>query len=160
MPIPFRHTAGFGKRVEYWIIGRMLKEGIDVYVPLVDDNAIDAIVRRPDGSFIELQIKARSSDVKLGDAALFSAISHEARPNYWFVFYAERLDMLWILSSEEFITEAVQNRTGKNAGKRSLWFNGTKTDRVTGQKVEYPKSRYDRYRTTSFSRLMMQGYSS
>jgi len=26
----FRHSAGFGKRIEYWIIGRMLKEGMDV----------------------------------------------------------------------------------------------------------------------------------
>ena len=39
----FRHSAGFGKRIEYWIIGQMLKEGIDVYVPLVDDDAIDAV---------------------------------------------------------------------------------------------------------------------
>ena len=31
----FRHSAGFGKRIEFWIIGRMLKEGLDVYVPLV-----------------------------------------------------------------------------------------------------------------------------
>jgi hypothetical protein len=38
----FRHSAGFGKRIEFWIIGQMLKEGLDVYVPLVDDNAIDA----------------------------------------------------------------------------------------------------------------------
>jgi len=37
----FRSTAGFGKRIEYWIIGRMLKEGMDVYVPLVDDHAVD-----------------------------------------------------------------------------------------------------------------------
>jgi hypothetical protein len=35
----FRHSAGFGKPIEYWIIGRMLKEGLDVYVPLVDDSA-------------------------------------------------------------------------------------------------------------------------
>jgi hypothetical protein len=53
----FRHTAGFGKRIEFWIIGRMLKEGLDVYVPLVDDNAIDAVIRKPNGSFIEVQIK-------------------------------------------------------------------------------------------------------
>ena len=65
----FRHSAGFGKRIEFWIIGQMLKEGLDVYVPLVDDNAIDAIVRRPDGSFVEVQIKARSRDVAPGDAA-------------------------------------------------------------------------------------------
>ena len=54
----FRHSAGFGKRIEYWIIGLMLKEGIDVYIPLVDDDAIDAVVRRADGSFITVQIKA------------------------------------------------------------------------------------------------------
>ena len=47
---PFRHTAGFGKRIEYWVVGRMLKEGMDVYLPLVDDQAVDAIVRRQDGS--------------------------------------------------------------------------------------------------------------
>jgi len=33
----------------------MLKEGIDVYFPLIDDNGIDAVIRRPDGTFIEVQ---------------------------------------------------------------------------------------------------------
>jgi hypothetical protein len=28
----------------------MLKEGIDVYVPLVDDHAVDVIIKREDGS--------------------------------------------------------------------------------------------------------------
>ena len=81
----FRHSAGFGKRIEYWIIGQMLKEGLDVYVPLVDDDAIDAVIRRSDGSFITAQIKARSKDVIAGDAALFAAIPHERRKNYWFI---------------------------------------------------------------------------
>ena len=58
MALPFRHTAGFGKRMEYWTIGRMLRDGLDVYVPLVDDDAIDAVVRRSDGTFITMQIKA------------------------------------------------------------------------------------------------------
>ena len=26
----FRNSAAFGKRMEYWIIGRMLKAGLDV----------------------------------------------------------------------------------------------------------------------------------
>lgn len=42
----FRHSAGFGKRMEHWIVGRMLKEGLDVYLPLVDDDAIDAVIRK------------------------------------------------------------------------------------------------------------------
>jgi hypothetical protein len=42
----FRHSAGFGKRIKYWVVGEMLKEGIDVYMPLVDDMAIDAVIRK------------------------------------------------------------------------------------------------------------------
>jgi hypothetical protein len=102
MSITFRHSAGFGKRIEYWIIGQMLKEGLDVYVPLVDDDAIDAVIRRLDGTFVTVQIKARSKDVIQGDCALFAAIAHELRENYWFVFYSERLDMTWIIAKTSY----------------------------------------------------------
>ena len=149
----FRHSAAFGKRIESWVIGLMLKEGLDVYVPLVDDDAIDAVIRRTDGSFVTVQIKARSKDVILGDAALFAAIPHELRENYWFVFYSERMDLTWIMSSEEFIENSVQNKTGKNAGKRSIWFNGTKKDKVTGQSVEYCKEQFEKYLANDFSKL-------
>jgi hypothetical protein len=153
MAHPFRHSAGFGKRIEYWVIGRMLKEGLDVYVPLVDDDAIDAVVKRGDGSFITVQIKARSRDVIEGNAALFAAIPHELRDSYWFVFYSERMDTTWIMTSQEFISEAAQNKTGKNKGKRSIWFNGTKTDKETGRKVEYCKSQFEKYVAKNFNRL-------
>jgi len=149
----FRHSAGFGKRIEYWIIGKMLKEGLDVYVPLVDDDAIDAVVRRKDGKFITVQIKARSNDVIEGDSALFAAIPHEIRENYWFVFYSERLDAIWIMTSKEFIEESVQNKTGKNIGKRSIWFNGKRKNKKTGIKEEYRKERFEKYFSLSFSRL-------
>lgn len=154
--LPFRHSAGFGKRIEFWIIGRMLKAGMDVYVPLVDDNAIDAVVRRADGSFVEVQIKARSNSVKLGDGALFSAIPHEVRTNYWFVFYSERLDRMWIMISAEFVAESYQNKTGKNKGLRSIWFNGTKMNRLTGVPEEYPKERFAAYEATDFQRILIK----
>ena len=78
------HNAGFGKRIEYFIIGKMLKEGLDCYVPLVDDDGIDCVIRQGNGRYIEVQIKARSKDVKMGDAALFAALEHEPRDNYFF----------------------------------------------------------------------------
>jgi hypothetical protein len=149
----FRHSAGFGKRIEYWVVGLMLKEGLDVYVPLVDDIAIDAIVRRKDGSFAEIQIKARSKDVISGDAALFAAIPHESRTNYWFVFYSERLETIWIMTSEEFVSESVQNKAGKNVGLRSIWFNGRRKNKATGDFIEYVKSRYEKYIAHDFSRI-------
>ena len=153
MSQPFRHSAGFGKRIEYWIIGLMLKEGMDVYVPLVDDHAVDAIVRRKDGSIAIVQIKARSSTVKMGDASLYAAIPHEHRHDYWFVFYSERLATTWIMTSGEFIAESVQNKTGNNIGLRGIWFNGTRTDKSTGKKIEYVKDRYLKYVAYDFSRI-------
>ncbi len=142
--------------MEYWIIGRMLKEGLDVYVPLVDDHAVDAIIKRADGSTALVQIKARSKDVLFGDGALFAAIPHpELRQNYWFIFYAERLDLTWIMTSEEFIRESLQNKTGKNAGLRSIWFNGRRRNRGTGSPEEYCKPRWEKYLANDFSRIML-----
>jgi hypothetical protein len=142
----FRHNAGFGKRMEYYVISRMLEQGLDVYIPLIDDFAIDAVVRKKNGSFVELQIKARSKDVKFGDAALFAAITHERRSNYYFVFYSHRLDKLWILSSEDFIKEAAQNKNGINKGKRSIWLNG----RDTKNNSEHPHPRFNKYLYDNF----------
>ncbi len=153
MTISFRHSAGFGKRIEYYIIGLLLKEGLDCYVPLVDDDGIDVVIRKQDGSFIEVQIKARSKDVKEGDAALFAALTHEQRDNYFFIFYSERLETIWIMSSEEFLKECVTNKTGKNVGKRSIWFNGKKKDPITGESKEYAKPQYDKYRVNDFSKF-------
>jgi CTP:phosphocholine cytidylyltransferase-like protein len=132
----------------------MLKEGLDVYVPLVDDFGIDAVIRKHDDQFIEVQIKARSTTVIDGDAALFAAIYHpKVRENYYFIFYSERLDSTWIMSSEEFVNEAVQNKTGKNVGKRSIWFNGKKRHKSTGKLVEHPYPRFEKYRVEDFSRF-------
>lgn len=149
----FRHSAGFGKRMEYWIAGLMLKEGIDIYMPLIDDNGIDAVVRREDGTFVEIQIKARSKNVVMGDAALFAAITHEYRENYFFVFYSERLDSFWIMSSKEFIEESVQNKSGKNVGKRAIWFNGKKKNRETGVYTEHCHERFNKYLASNFQRF-------
>jgi hypothetical protein len=154
MGVKFRHSAGFGKRMEFWLIGRMLKEGLDIYVPLVDDRGVDAVIRKRDGAFIEVQIKARSNEVKIGSSGLFAAIDHpQPRKNYFFVFYSERLDATWIMSSEEFIAEANQNKTGINAGRRTVWLNGMKTDKATGVKVEYPRPQFEKYRTTDFAQF-------
>lgn len=149
MSIPFRNSAAFGKRIEYYVAGLMLKEGLDVYLPLVDDDAIDAVVKRPDGRFVEVQIKARSKTVSFGDAGLFAALTHEVRKNYWFVFYSERMETIWIMSSKEFISEASQNKLGKNPGKRSIWFNGKNSK----SESEHVKPQYQKYVAESFRRI-------
>lgn len=119
----YRHKASFGKRIEHYLIGQMLKEGLDVYIPMVDDDAVDAVVKRPDGKYVEIQIKARSKDVGKGNSELFAAINHKSRDNYWFVFYSERLNVMWILTSQEFLDKASRNTKAgsKNIGKYSIY---------------------------------------
>ncbi|SVC46115.1 uncharacterized protein METZ01_LOCUS298969 [marine metagenome] len=147
---PFRDLASFGKRMEYKIIAEMLLEDLDIYLPLVDDDAIDAVVKKPDGSFVEVQIKARSEGVQFGTAALFAAISHRPRKNYWFIFYSESMEKKWTLSSKEFIKESSQNKKpAKNEGKRTIWFNGKNTK----TKKEHVKPQFEKYLTTSFDRI-------
>lgn len=151
----FRHAAGFGKRIEYWIIGRMLKAGLDVFVPLVDDDAIDAIVTRGDRPFALVQIKARSKDVQKRSAALFAAIPHDkVRENYWFVFYSERMDKTWIMSSKEFVAEAYQNKTGKNKGLRSICLSRTRKDHANGRDLDYCNRKFEKYLAEDFRRLL------
>ena len=153
MGFSFRSSAGFGKRMEYNLVGKMLMEGLDCYLPLVDDHGVDCVIKKADGTFIEVQIKARSNEVTDGDAALFSAIVHDYRPNFYFVFFSERLNTMWIMSSEEFLQEGVTNKTGKNAGKRSIWFNGNRKNKETGKKQEYCYERFNKYIATDFSRF-------
>lgn len=45
-------------------------------------------LKRLDGRFVEMQIKARSKSVSFGGGALFAALTHELRETYWFVFYS------------------------------------------------------------------------
>ena len=85
---------------------------------------------------------------------LFAAIPHELRQNYWFVFYSERLESKWIMTSAEFIEESHQNKKGKNAGKRSIWFNGNRRDKKTGVVGPNPKPRFERFRQEAFERLL------
>ena len=153
MGISFRHSAGFGKRMEYNLVGKMLMEGLDVYLPLVDDHGVDCVIKKENGTFIEVQIKARSNEVTNGDVALFAAITHELSPNFYFVFYSERLNKMWIMSSEEFLQECVTNKKGKNLGKHSIWFNGNRIDKETGKKKEYCKEKYNKYVCSDFSRF-------
>jgi hypothetical protein len=158
MPTKYRHSAGFGRRMEYWLIGQMLREGLDVYVPVVDDIGVDAVIRKADNSFIEVQIKARSHEVKFTSAALFAAIDHPLpRKNYYFVFRSERLDKMRIMSSEELIAESSQIKSGRNKGLRAIWLNGRRTNRATGQREEFPRLRFEKYIAADFSRFKKEG---
>ncbi|MDZ7542964.1 hypothetical protein GNF83_17610 [Clostridium perfringens] len=44
------------------------------------------------------------------------------------------------MSSEEYLSECITNKTGKDIDKRSIWLNGCRKNPVTGESEEYSKN--------------------
>jgi len=156
----FFNLAGFGRRMEFWIIGEMLRQGLDVYRPLVDDKGIDAIVRRPDGSYAEVQIKARSKDIAEKQAGLFAGIWCEPNPNYWFIFHSAHIGesgKMWLMTAAEFMEYASHHTRGKHAGAWTIHLSGVRRNEKTGEREAYAKPQFEKFSCTSFERLLAGG---
>ncbi len=136
----FRSSASFGKRQEYSVVARLLKEGMDVYMTLIDDQGIDCVVRKDSKTYYDIQIKARSKDALPIDAGRFAAMTIvDPRPNYYFIFYSEQADRLWIMPSEDLVKIASRNKQGNNIGKYHILFTGVKEGKV------YPLDKFKKY---------------
>lgn len=118
----FRSSASFGKRMEYAAIAELLRRGFDAYVPLVDDQGIDLVIRGARGGkpvYADVQLKARSEAAK--QPATFSAMNvQNPRPNYFYIFWSEAAKTSWIFPTEDLVREATQNKSGANQGRYSL----------------------------------------
>jgi hypothetical protein len=153
---PNSHTI-FGKSMEHTLIGQMMREGLEIYRPEVDDKGIDAMVRRPDGTTVAVQMKARSKEIAAEQAGLFAGIKCEPGPNYFFIFHAAQIGengKMWIMTADEFIENASKNTQGKHAGKYSLNLSECKLNKETGQKEAYGKPQFEKFACTSFKRLL------
>ena len=114
----YRSTASFGKRYEYIMIAELLKQEFDVYMTLVDDQGIDCIIRLSDACYLDIQIKARSSECK--HPTFFAGMNLYQRKNYYFMFYTALNDSIWIIPSLAVKALSSTNKTGINKGKSSL----------------------------------------
>ena len=138
----YRHRASFGKRQEYIAIAELLKRGYDVYIPLVDDQHIDCVIRRDDHDYVDLQIKARSKDCQPTDADRFAAMDiPNPREKYFFLFCSDQAKTYWIFPSVELVNLASQNKKGKNVGKYHV--NLTGCSKKEGG--VYPLPKYTKY---------------
>jgi hypothetical protein len=140
-------SSRFGKYVEHYIISLMLKEGLDVYLPVIDNNGVDMVVKRPDGQFAEVQIKARSKGAKC--PAFFPDVKYEGpKSHFWFIFYVARFDSILLLSSKEFYAASGGEKLGIKENLRQIRFDG----KFEGEPCI--QSKYQKYVATDFSRIL------
>ena len=114
-------TQDKGKYAEFLVFAELIGRGADVYTPTVD-TGIDAVVRRKNGSYTEVQIKATEEDDQAGyfNVPNFDRYKSEnfyvvcvdlndyplakrAKPSYKSLTLPDgKLPNVWILTSKEF----------------------------------------------------------
>ena len=55
-----------GKLGELWVFSKLLDAGVNVYLPLVDEEGVDAVVRSKSGNLIDIQVKATRAPDQAG----------------------------------------------------------------------------------------------
>lgn len=93
------------------VIGEFLRQGFDVYLPVVD-RGIDCILRSPEGRYTEIQIKTRTT-TKRGKY-IFDVRNFKVRDNFFIVCYQRTLypDDLWIIPSRVFKEHGYERKGG------------------------------------------------
>jgi hypothetical protein len=93
-----------GKQAEFLVFGELIKRGVDLYLPSVD-TGIDAVVRKKDGRYLEIQVKATETPIMAG---CFNVYDLDARESFFIVGVdlSRHPPETWILPSLVFIKHA------------------------------------------------------
>ncbi len=54
-----------GKSAEFFVFSKLMRKGVDLYLPVIDIG-VDAILRKGDGKYLEIQIKSTEEDEQAG----------------------------------------------------------------------------------------------
>jgi len=97
-----------GKLAEFLVFGELIKEGADLYLPVID-TGIDAVVRRKDGTYLEIQVKSTEEDEQAGYFNVYDLDKHP-EDKFFIIcvdFNKEKSKVkgkpnIWILSAKDF----------------------------------------------------------
>ncbi len=102
-----------GKRGEYRVIGKLMEKGFTVYVPVLDIEGIDCIIKNDMGRLIEIQIKTRNK--KDSNNRQFKLKFLNSHQDLFICCYFIDTDELWAIPSIQFDKIAYKNRYGERA---------------------------------------------
>lgn len=118
--------AAFSARARLLAFEQLVRQGVNVYVPLADEG-VDGVVRREDGRYLDLIVRPSATE---HDPTWFVALPFEPRDNLFVVCVGWALTPLqaWIIPSAEFHRRAERLVDGR------LSLNLEAVDPATGQK--------------------------
>jgi len=113
-----------GKLGELWVFGKLLNAGVNVYLPLVDEEGIDAVIRTSDGRLLGIQVKStRAKD----QAGYFNAYLEPREDLFIACVDLSPLDEtpsqppeVWVFPSKVFANEEYSTRSKKGEYRLAL----------------------------------------
>jgi hypothetical protein len=91
-----------GKQAEFLVFGELIKRGADLYLPVID-TGIDALIRKKDGTYLQIQVKATETPIMAGCFNVYD-LDYYARKNFFIVGLdlSKQPPETWILPSLVF----------------------------------------------------------
>jgi hypothetical protein len=109
-----------GKRAEFLVFGELLRRRVDLYLPVID-TGIDAIVRRKDGTYLEIQVKSTETPIMAGCFNVYDLDCY-ARKNFFIVGVdlSKQPPETWIFLSLVFVKYATVWKSKKGFKRYTL----------------------------------------
>ncbi|MCK4417768.1 MAG: hypothetical protein KAV99_06335 [Candidatus Latescibacteria bacterium] len=109
-----------GKSAEYFVFSELIERGADVYLPAVDIGT-DAIVRRKDGSYLEIQVKATETPIMAGCFNVYN-LDYDARKSFFIVGVdlSQQPPEAWIFPSLIFMKHATVWKSKQGSKRYTL----------------------------------------
>ena len=108
-----------GKRGEYKVIGKLMEKGFLVYVPVVDVEGVDCIIKNEKGRLIQIQIKTRNKTFE-DDAKDFIVNHLKPDRDFFICCYFLNTSDLWVVPSFVFQKECIVNAKGQSVVSMSI----------------------------------------
>jgi hypothetical protein len=104
-------TISVGKIGELHVFRELLRRGVNPYVPLVDIEGVDAVIKTKSGDYLELQIKTVATEKT---PRWFQVQKLRARHNYYVVCVVLTVEPIetWIVPSLVFERHSTVDKSG------------------------------------------------
>jgi hypothetical protein len=100
-----------GKLGELYVFGKLIERGAMPFLPIADIRGVDAIVRKQDGTYVEIQIKATWPPEQVGYFNVRNLVQRDSLFIVGLIMGIEPPEA-WILPSKEFVRHATLREKG------------------------------------------------
>jgi len=109
-----------GKGAELIVFGKLIRRGVDLYIPIVDIG-IDAIIKKKDGTYLQIQVKSTEADEQAGWFNVWDLERYEGKGLFIVcVDMSKEPPEIWILPSEVFMDYANVSKSKEGWYKYTL----------------------------------------